>query len=123
MDLDNIERILCHKSAKAKIKGNTIITYNMLNDILEQLKKVHKLNEIQSIYDGMLKSNMEMADQIRDLKEQLRQATEQRAKSKIGILEAKNKSALKYLDKATWIDTKEKNDLINILGERYDRFN
>lgn len=120
MDLDNIERILCHKSTKAKIKGNTIITYNMLNDILEQLKKVHKLNEIQSIYDGMLKSNMEMADQIRDLKEQLRIATEQRAKSKIGILEAKNKSALKYLDKATWIDTKEKNDLINILGERYD---
>ena len=122
MDLDNIERILCHKSTKAKIKGNTIITYNMLNDILEQLKKVHKLNEIQSIYDGMLKSNMEMADQIRDLKEQLRTATEQRAKSKIGILEAKNKSALKYLDKATWIDTKEKNDLINILGERYDWF-
>ena len=120
MDLETIEKILHAKLPQVRLKGKTSMTYNLYLGILDQLERIHKYNEIQAIYDSMYKSNVEMAGQIKNLKEQLKIATEQRAKSKIGILEAKNKSALKYLDKATWIDTKEKNDLINILGERYD---
>ena len=122
MDLETIEKILHAKLPQVRLKGKTSMTYNLYLGILDQLERIHKYNEIQAIYDSMYKSNVEMAGQIKNLKEQLKIATEQRAKSKIGILEAKNKSALKYLDKATWIDTKEKNDLINILGERYDWF-
>ena len=119
MDLETIEKILHAKLLQVRLKGKTSMTYNLYLGILDQLAKVHKLNEIQAMYDSMYKSNVEMAGQIKDLKEQLRVATEKRNKTKIGLMEKQIKSALKYLDKAVWIDTKERNELQAILGEKY----
>ena len=119
MDLETIEKILHAKLPQVKLKGKTSMTYNLYLGILDQLEKVHKYNDLQNIYDNMYKSNVEMAGQIKDLKEQLRVATEKRSKTKIGLMEKQIKSALKYLDKAVWIDTKERNELQAILGEKY----
>ena len=119
MDLETIEKILHAKLPQVRLKGKTSMTYNLYLGILDQIERVHKLNEIQAMYDSMYKSNVEMAGQIKDLKEQLRIATEKRNKTKIGLMEKQIKSALKYLDKAVWIDTKEKNELKEILGEKY----
>lgn len=119
MDLETIEKVLYHKSASAKKKGKTIISYNLLLGILDQINKLHRYNEMKSMFDSMYKSNVEMSGQIKDLKEQLRKANEIRSKTKIGLREKQIKSALKYLDKAVWMDTKEKNELQAILGEKY----
>ena len=119
MDLETIEKVLHAKLPQVKLKGKTSMTYNLYLGILDQLEKVHKYNDLQNIYDNMYKSNVEMAGQIKDLKEQLRVATEKRNKTKIGLMEKQIKSALKYLDKAVWIDTKERNELQAILGEKY----
>ena len=119
MDLENIEKILHAKLPQVRLKGKTSMTYNLYLGILDQIEKVHKYNELQAMYDNMYKSNVEMAGQIKDLKEQLRVATEKRNKTKIGLMEKQIKSALKYLDKAVWIDTKERNELQAILGEKY----
>ena len=119
MDLETIEKVLHAKLPQVKLKGKTSMTYNLYLGILDQLEKVHKYNDLQNIYDNMYKSNVEMAGQIKDLKEQLRVATEKRSKTKIGLMEKQIKSALKYLDKAVWIDTKERNELQAILGEKY----
>ena len=119
MDLETIEKILHAKLPQVRLKGKTSMTYNLYLGILDQLAKVHKLNEIQAMYDNMYKSNVEMAGQIKDLKEQLRKANELRSKTKVGLMEKQIKSALKYLDKAVWIDTKERNELKEILGEKY----
>ena len=119
MDLETIEKILHAKLPQVRLKGKTSMTYNLYLGILDQLEKVHKYNDLQNIYDNMYKSNVEMAGQIKDLKEQLRVATEKRSKTKIGLMEKQIKSALKYLDKAVWIDTKERNELQAILGEKY----
>ena len=119
MDLETIEKILHAKLPQVKLKGKTSMTYNLYLGILDQLEKVHKYNDLQNIYDNMYKSNVEMAGQIKELKEQLRKANELRSKTKIGLMEKQIKSALKYLDKAVWIDTKERNELQAILGEKY----
>lgn len=119
MDLEIVEKMLYEKTTKARIKGKTTITYNLLLGILNQIEKLHRYNDMQVLYDSMYKSNIEMAEQIRDLKDQLRIATELRSKTKVGLMEKQIKSALKYLDKAVWIDTKEKNELKEILGEKY----
>ena len=119
MDLETIEKVLHAKLPQVKLKGKTSMTYNLYLGILDQMEKVHKYNEIQAMYDSMYKSNVEMAGQIKDLKEQLRVATEKRNKTKVGLMEKQIKSALKYLDKAVWIDTKERNELQAILGEKY----
>lgn len=119
MDLETIEKILHAKLPQVRLKGKTTMTYNLYLGILDQLEKVHKYNDLQNIYDNMYNSNVEMAGQIKDLKEQLRIATEKRNKTKTGLMEKQIKSALKYLDKAVWIDTKEKNELQAILGEKY----
>ena len=119
MDLETIEKVLHAKLPQVKLKGKTSMTYNLYLGILDQLEKVHKYNDLQNIYDNMYKSNVEMAGQIKDLKEQLRKANELRSKTKIGLMEKQIKSALKYLDKAVWIDTKERNELQEILGEKY----
>ena len=119
MDLETIEKVLHAKLPQVKLKGKTSMTYNLYLGILDQLEKVHKYNDLQNIYDNMYKSNVEMAGQIKDLKEQLRKANELRSKTKIGLMEKQIKSALKYLDKAVWIDTKERNELQAILGEKY----
>ena len=119
MDLETIEKILHAKLPQVRLKGKTSMTYNLYLGILDQMDKLHKYNEIQAMYDSMYKSNVEMAGQIKDLKEQLRIAIEKRSKTKIGLMEKQIKSALKYLDKAVWIDTKERNELKAILGEKY----
>ena len=119
MDLETIEKVLHAKLPQVRLKGKTSMTYNLYLGILDQIDKLHKYNEIQAMYDSMYKSNVEMAGQIKDLKEQLRVATEKRNKTKIGLMEKQIKSALKYLDKAVWIDTKERNELQAILGEKY----
>ena len=119
MDLETIEKVLHAKLPQVKLKGKTSMTYNLYLGILDQLEKVHKYNDLQNIYDNMYKSNVEMAGQIKELKEQLRKATELRSKTKVGLMEKQIKSALKYLDKAVWIDTKERNELQEILGEKY----
>ena len=119
MDLETIEKVLHAKLPQVRLKGKTSMTYNLYLGILDQLERVHKYNEIQAMYDSMYKSNVEMAGQIKDLKEQLRKANELRKKKKIGLMEKQIKSALKYLDKAVWIDTKERNELKEILGEKY----
>ena len=119
MDLETIEKILHAKLPQVRLKGKTSMTYNLYLGILDQLEKVHKYNDLQNIYDNMYKSNVEMAGQIKELKEQLRKANELRSKTKIGLMEKQIKSALKYLDKAVWIDTKERNELQEILGEKY----
>ena len=119
MDLETIEKILHAKLPQVKLKGKTSMTYNLYLGILDQLEKVHKYNDLQNIYDNMYKSNVEMAGQIKELKEQLRKANELRSKTKVGLMEKQIKSALKYLDKAVWIDTKERNELQAILGEKY----
>lgn len=119
MDLETIEKILHAKLPQVRLKGKTSMTYNLYLGILDQIDKLHKYNELQAIYDNMYKSNVEMAGQIKDLKEQLRKANELRSKTKIGLMEKQIKSALKYLDKAVWIDTKERNELQAILGEKY----
>ena len=119
MDLEAIEKVLHAKLPQVRLKGKTSMTYNLYLGILDQMDKLHKYNELQAMYDNMYKSNVEMAGQIKDLKEQLRVATEKRNKTKIGLMEKQIKSALKYLDKAVWIDTKERNELQAILGEKY----
>ena len=119
MDLETIEKILHAKLPQVKLKGKTSMTYNLYLGILDQMDKLHKYNELQAMYDNMYKSNVEMAGQIKDLKEQLRKANELRSKTKVGLMEKQIKSALKYLDKAVWIDTKERNELQAILGEKY----
>lgn len=119
MDLETIEKVLHAKLPQVRLKGKTSMTYNLYLGILDQIDKLHKYNEIQAMYDSMYKSNVEMAGQIKDLKEQLRKANELRSKTKIGLMEKQIKSALKFLDKAVWIDTKEKNELKAILGEKY----
>ena len=119
MDLETIEKILHAKLPQVRLKGKTSMTYNLYLGILDQMDKLHKYNEIQALYDSMYKSNVEMAGQIKDLKEQLRKSNELRSKTKIGLMEKQIKSALKYLDKAVWIDTKERNELKEILGEKY----
>ena len=119
MDLETIEKVLHAKLPQVRLKGKTSMTYNLYLGILDQIDKLHKYNELQAIYDNMYKSNVEMAGQIKDLKEQLRKANELRSKTKIGLMEKQIKSALKYLDKAVWIDTKERNELQAILGEKY----
>jgi DNA polymerase/3'-5' exonuclease PolX len=119
MDLETIEKVLHAKLPQVRLKGKTTMTYNLYLGILEQLEKVHKYNDLQNIYDNMYKSNVEMAGQIKDLKEQLRKANELRSKTKIGLMEKQIKSALKYLKKATWMDTRERNELKEILGEKY----
>ena len=119
MDLETIEKVLHAKLPQVRLKGKTSMTYNLYLGILDQIEKVHKYNELQAMYDNMYKSNVEMAGQIKDLKEQLRVATEKRNKTKVGLMEKQIKSALKYLDKAVWIDTKERNELQAILGEKY----
>ena len=123
MDLKIIEKELYAKMNQVRIKGKTVISYNLYNGINEQLKKLHNYEEMKKSYENMYKSNIEMSDKLTEIKEELRKATEERSKTKIGLMEKQIKSALKYLDKATWIDTREKNDLINILGEKYDRSN
>ena len=119
MDLETIEKVLHAKLPQVRLKGKTSMTYNLYLGILDQLEKVHKYNDLQNIYDNMYKSNVEMAGQIKELKEQLRKANELRSKTKVGLMEKQIKSALKYLDKAVWIDTKERNELQAILGEKY----
>ena len=119
MDLETIEKILHAKLPQVRLKGKTSMTYNLYLGILDQIEKVHKYNELQATYDNMYKSNVEMAGQIKDLKEQLRKSNELRSKTKVGLMEKQIKSALKYLDKAVWIDTKERNELKEILGEKY----
>lgn len=120
MDLETIEKVLHAKLPQVRLKGKTTMTYNLYLGILDQIEKVHKFNELQNIYDNMYKSNVEMAGQIKDLKEQLRKANLIRSKTKIGLMEKQIKSALKYLDKAVWMDTKERNELQAILEEKYD---
>ena len=119
MDLETIEKVLHAKLPQVRLKGKTSMTYNLYLGILDQLEKVHKYNDLQNIYDNMYKSNVEMAGQIKELKEQLRKANELRSKTKVGLMEKQIKSALKYLDKAVWMDTKERNELQAILGEKY----
>ena len=119
MDLETIEKVLHAKLPQVRLKGKTSMTYNLYLGILDQIDKLHKYNELQAIYDNMYKSNVEMAGQIKELKEQLRKANELRSKTKVGLMEKQIKSALKYLDKAVWIDTKERNELQAILGEKY----
>ena len=119
MDLETIEKVLHAKLPQVRLKGKTSMTYNLYLGILDQIDKLHKYNEIQAMYDSMYKSNVEMSGQIKDLKEQLRKANELRSKTKVGLMEKQIKSALKYLDKAVWIDTKERNELQAILGEKY----
>ena len=119
MDLETIEKVLHAKLPQVRLKGKTSMTYNLYLGILDQIDKLHKYNELQAIYDSMYKSNVEMAGQIKDLKEQLRKSNELRSKTKVGLMEKQIKSALKYLDKAVWIDTKERNELKEILGEKY----
>ena len=123
MDLKIIEKELYAKMNQVRIKGKTVISYNLYNGINEQLKKLHNYEEMKKSYENMYKSNIEMSDKLTEINEQLRKANLIRSKTKIGLMEKQIKSALKYLDKATWIDTREKNDLINILGEKYDRSN
>ena len=119
MELETIEKVLHAKLPQVRLKGKTSMTYNLYLGILDQIDKLHKYNEIQAMYDNMYKSNVEMAGQIKDLKEQLRKSNELRSKTKVGLMEKQIKSALKYLDKAVWIDTKERNELKEILGEKY----
>ena len=120
MDLETIEKVLHAKLPQVRLKGKTSMTYNLYLGILEQIDKLHKYNEIQAMYDSMYKSNVEMAGQIKDLKEQLRKSNELRSKTKVGLMEKQIKSALNYLKKATWMDTRERNDLQAILEEKYD---
>ena len=120
MDLITIERELYSKLTRVRIKGKTSISYSLYNGITEQLKKLHNYEEMKKSYDNMYKSNVEMAGQIKDLKEQLRKSNLIRSKTKIGLMEKQIKSALKYLDKAVWMDTKERNELQAILEEKYD---
>lgn len=121
MDLKTIEKELYAKMNQVRIKGKTTISYNLYNGINEQLKKLHDYEEMKKSYDNMYKSNIEMSDKLTQVREELKKATEERSKTKVGLLEKQIKSALNYLDKATWMDAREKNDLINILGEKYDR--
>lgn len=120
MDLETIEKVLHAKLPQVRLKGKTTMTYNLYLGILVQIEKLHKYNELHAMYDSMYKSNVEMAGQIKDLKEQLRKSNELRSKTKIGLMEKQIKSALKYLDKAVWMDTKERNELQAILEEKYD---
>ena len=76
MDLETIEKILHAKLPQVKLKGKTSMTYNLYLGILDQMDKLHKYNELQAMYDNMYKSNVEMAGQIKDLKEQLRKSNE-----------------------------------------------
>lgn len=119
MDLKIIEKELYSKLTRVRIKGKTSISYNLYNGITEQLKKLHDYEEMKKSYDNMYKSNIEMSDKLTQVREELRKATEERSKTKVGLMEKQIKSALKYLDKAVWIDTKEKNELQAILGEKY----
>ena len=121
MDLITIERELYSKLTRVRTKGKTSISYNLYNGITEQLKKLHDYEEMKKSYDNMYKSNIEMSDKLTQVREELRKATEERSKTKVGLLEKQIKSALRYLEKATWMDARERNDLINILGEKYDR--
>lgn len=121
MDLKIIEKELYAKMNQVRIKGKTVISYNLYNGINEQLKKLHDYEEMKKSYENMYKSNVEMSDKLTQAKEELRKATEERSKTKVGLLEKQIKSALRYLEKATWMDARERNDLINILGEKYDR--
>ena len=121
MDLITIERELYSKLTRVRIKGKTTISYSLYNGITEQLKKLHNYEEMKKSYDNMYKSNVEMSDKLTQVREELRKATEERSKTKVGLLENQIKSALRYLEKATWMDVRERNDLINILGEKYDR--
>lgn len=123
MDLEVVEKMLYQKIVQAKIKRKATISYNLLTSIIDLIDKLHKYNEMQNMYDNMYKSNVEMASQIKQLKDDLRKANELRSKTRVGKLEQKHKSALRYLRKATWIDTKERNDLESILEEDYDRPN
>lgn len=66
MDLETIEKVLHAKLPQVRLKGKTSMTYNLYLGILDQLETVHKYNEIQAIYDNMYKSNVEMAEQIKD---------------------------------------------------------
>lgn len=119
MELEIIEKVLHAKLPQVRLKGKTTMTYNLYVGIMDQLAKVHKYNEIQGLYDNLLQANIELSNQLKETKDELRKANELRAKTKIGTMEKQIKSALKYLDKSTWIDTKEKNELKEILGEKY----
>ena len=121
MDLKIIEKELYSKLTRVRIKGKTSISYNLYNGINEQLKKIHDYEEMKKSYENMYKSNIEMSDKLTQTKEELKKATEERSKTKVGLMEKQIKSALNYLNKATWMDARERNDLINILGEKYDR--
>ena len=121
MDLKIIEKELYAKMNQVRIKGKTSISYNLYNGINEQLKRLHDYEEMKKSYENMYKSNIEMSDKLTQVREELRKATEERSKTKVGLLENQIKSALRYLEKATWMDARERNDLINILGEKYDR--
>lgn len=121
MDLKIIEKELYAKMNQVRIKGKTTISYNLYNGINEQLKKLHDYEEMKKSYENMYKSNIEMSDKLTEVKEELRKATEERSKTKVGLMEKQIKSALKYLNKATWMDARERNDLLEILEEKYAR--
>lgn len=121
MTLEIIEKMLYAKMNQARIKGKTVISYNLYNGIMEQLKKLHDYEEMKKSYNNMYKSNIEMSDKLTEVKEELRKATEERSKTKVGLMEKQIKSALKYLNKATWMDARERNDLLEILEEKYAR--
>lgn len=121
MDLKIIEKELYAKMNQVRINGKTVISYNLYNGINEQLKKLHDYEEMKKSYENMYKSNIEMSDKLTQVKEELRKATEERSKTKVGLLEKQIKSALNYLNKATWMDARERNDLLEILEEKYAR--
>lgn len=121
MDLKIIEKELYAKMNQVRIKGKTSISYNLYNGINEQLKRLHDYEEMKKSYENMYKSNIEMSDKLTQVREELRKATEERSKTKVGLLEKQIKSALRYLEKATWMDARERNDLLEILEEKYDR--
>lgn len=121
MDLITIEKELYAKMNRVRIKGKTTISYNLYNGINEQLKKLHNYEEMKKSYENMYKSNIEMSDKLTQVREELRKATEERSKTKVGLLEKQIKSALNYLNKATWMDARERNDLLEILEEKYAR--
>ncbi len=121
MDLITIERELYSKLTRVRIKGKTSISYSLYNGITEQLKRLHNYEEMKKSYDSMYKSNIEMSDKLTQVREELRKATEERSKTKVGLLEKQIKSALRYLEKATWMDARERNDLLEILEEKYAR--
>lgn len=121
MDLKIIEKELYAKMNQVRIKGKTSISYNLYNGINEQLKRLHDYEEMKKSYENMYKSNIEMSDKLTQVREELRKATEERSKTKVGLLEKQIKSALRYLEKATWMDARERNDLLEILEEKYAR--